>query len=136
MLDSVLKVFGGEFDVVSFLQNHPLPFEVEPYQKGEPDLLGSPNLESGFDALISETLNPEAHLDEIRTFLQSNETLFLKLKSLGLNCVIDIGSAVGMTNQFTRSLHIPVDLLGLCYKLNISIEFSAYPSQDEYDHIH
>jgi len=135
MLDSVLKVFAGEFDVNSFLQSHQLPFEAEAYIKGEPDLLGSPNLESGFDALLSETPNSEQHMNEIKLFLQSNESLFRDLKQLGVNCVIDIASTVSLNNQFTQAVHIPIDLLGLCYKLNISVEFSAYPDQNE-QHVH
>ncbi|MDF1587663.1 MAG: hypothetical protein P1P93_00660 [Gammaproteobacteria bacterium] len=136
MIDSVLNVFGENFDVESFLQNHPLPFDAEPYIKGEPDLFGSPNLESGFDALISETATPDQHIKELCAFLQRNEALFLTLKQLGATCVIDIGSAVDLNKQFTQSLHIPVDLLGLCYSLNVSIEFSPYPDQDLQQQIH
>lgn len=136
MIDSVLKVFGEKFDVESFLQNHPLSFDAEPYIKGEPDLLGSPNLESGFDALVSETATPDEHMKELCAFLQRNKALFLTLKELGATCVIDIGSVVYLDKQFTQSLHIPVDLLGLCYSLNVSIEFSPYPNQDLQEQIH
>lgn len=135
MLDSVLKVFGESFDVVSFLQNHSVAFDTEPYIKGEPDILGSPNLESGFDALISENPDHDQHLDEIKSFLQSNEAVFLSLKQVGVSCVIDIGTAVDLNNQFTQSLHLPVDLLGLCHTLNVSIEFSPYPDQEQQEHI-
>ena len=56
MLDSVLRVFGKDFDVDAFLKQYPLSIPAEPYSKGEPDLLGNPNIDSGFDALVSENV--------------------------------------------------------------------------------
>lgn len=128
MLDSVLRVFGKDFDVEAFLQKHPISIPTEPYSKGEPDLLGNPNIDSGFDALISESLEPEENLAHIRLFLESSEAPFTALKEMGMTCIIDIGCTVDTQEQCAQSINIPVEVMALCCSLNISIEFSAYSS--------
>jgi hypothetical protein len=129
MLDSVLRVFGGEFDVESFLSKNALDIEVDSFIKGMPDLLGSPNLESGFDALISENTEPEQHLIEVQHFLEAHKAKWLNLKQQGVKCVLDIGCSLGIHDEFAQGLTLSSEFLGLCHELHISIEFSIYPSQ-------
>ncbi len=128
MLDAVLRVLGDEFDVGAFLQKHPLSVQVQPFLKGEPDILGNPNSDSGFDAIVSETENPTDNLIEVHTFLTRNEPFFTELKSLDVSCVIDIGCGVDAANEFSPSVHLTTEMLGLCHMLNVSIEFSPYPN--------
>ena len=130
MLDSVLRVFGEDFDVKSFLQHNKLTVPVDSYNIGEPDILGSPNSDSGFDALLSENGNIVEHLNELRLFLKNNSNIFSILKKTGASCIIDLSSSVASDDPFTQSIHLPVDFLGLCFELNISIEISNYPSGD------
>lgn len=128
MLDAVLRVFGNEFDVGTFLQKNSVSVQVQPFLKGEPDILGNPNSDSGFDAIISERENPTENMAEVQAFLTKNEPLFTELKSLKVSCIIDIGCGVDAANEFSPSVHLSTELLGLCHMLNVSIEFSAYPN--------
>lgn len=128
MLDSVLRVFGKDFDVDAFLKQYPLSIPAEPYSKGEPDLLGNPNIDSGFDALVSERIEPEENLAHVRVFLESSTEAFEALKAMGMTCIIDIGCTVDAQEQCAQSINIPVDIMALCCQLNVSIEFSAYSS--------
>lgn len=130
MLDSVLRVFGEDFDVKSFLQHNKLSVPVDSYNKGEPDILGSPNSDSGFDALLSENGNIVENLNELRLFLKNNSNIFSILKETGVSCIIDLCSSVASDDPLTQSIHLPVDFLGLCFELNISMELSSYPSDD------
>jgi hypothetical protein len=129
LLDSVLRVFSSQFDVDDFLNTSPINVPVQIFRKGEPDLFGSPNLESGFDALLSEEVDPALHIAEIQTFLSTHPALFAQLNELNVSCVLDLGWTVGNDGQFTQALMLSVDFLGLCHQLNIAIEFAAYPEQ-------
>ncbi len=129
MLDSVLRVFGSEFDVESFLKSNSLNIEVDSYIKGMPDLLGSPNLDSGFDALISENTDPEQHLVEVQRFLETHQSKWQELQQQGVNFVLDIGCSLGIHDEFAQGLTLSTEFLGLCHQLKMSIEFSIYPSQ-------
>lgn len=131
MMDTVLKVFADNFDVVSFLEKNTLSFDIEPYIKGEPDLLGSPNLESGFDAIISENPDNLDHIADIAKFIDDYTSLFDQLSALGVTCVLDIGYGVNPNNQFTQSLQLPIELMALCVIHKLSIEFSPYLEQEE-----
>ncbi len=131
MIDSVLRVYGEEFDVDSFLVNNSLTIPFESYRKGDDDILGNPNMESGFDALLSENESVVDHLAEVRNFLSSNQSLFDQLQSKGAKCIIDLGFTVGGAGQLTQSIPLPVELLGICHQLQVAIEVSAYPSSDE-----
>ncbi len=122
MLDSVLRVFGEEFDVDSFLNEYPIQAHTESFRKGEPDLLGNPNSESGFDALLSENENPAENLREIQKFIENHENTLSHLKKSGVNCIVDIGFTVGSSDQFTQSICVPPELLGIFHRFNISIE--------------
>ncbi len=127
MLDSVLRVFGEEFEVESFLKAHALSVPVETYKKGEEDILGNANVESGFDAFISENIDITEQLKDVRLFLEVNAALLNVLKNIEVDCVIDIGCTVG-EEQSSPSIRIPADLLGLCHELNVAIEVSLYAS--------
>lgn len=130
MLDSVLRVFGEEFDVESFLQQHKLSVPIESYKKGAPDILGNPNSDSGFDALLSENENTTEHLHELSLFLKNNKLILSALNNDDVNCIIDLSCSAASDDQLSKSIHLPVGFLGACHELNISIEFSTYPSID------
>jgi len=133
MFDSVLKVCAESFDVDSFLELHRLTVPYEAYRKGENDILGNPNLESGFDALISEHENIDEHLAEIGAFLKINEELFSELKNAAVSSILDIGFAVASDGEYAPSIRLPAELLGTLYRLDISVEISAYPSANQND---
>lgn len=129
MIDSVLRVFSDDFDVEQFLTQTSLSVPYQSYIKGQADLLGSPNLESGFDALISEAEDVADHIADIHQFINTNKALFIQLQQLKVSCVLDIGWTVAANDQFTQAVSLSTELLGLCHDCAISIEFSAYPEQ-------
>jgi hypothetical protein len=131
MFDSVLRVSAEEFDVNSFLKNYTLAVPFETYQKGESDILGNPNSESGFDALISESENLDEHLSEIGEFLKVNQALLVELKGEGVVTILDIGFTVESNGELAPSIRLPADLLGMLHRLDVSVEVSAYPSENQ-----
>ena len=131
MFDSVLRVYGENFDVDSFLASHALSVPLEIFRQGENDILGNPNPDSGFDALISENDDVAAHLDEVRIFFASNAEFLSKLKDDNITVVLDLGFTVGSDEQFAPSVKLPAQLLGLLHGFNISVEISAYPGSHQ-----
>lgn len=127
MIDAVLRVFGEEFDVGAFLQKNPLSVQVEPFLKGEPDILGNPNSESGFDAILSEKQNTLENLKEIQDFLLNNKPIFNALKHQEAFCIIDIASGISAEQEASQSILLMPEFLRLCSSLNVSIELSTYP---------
>ncbi len=107
MLDSVLRVYGKEFDVDSFLNEYPIPTVNGVYHKGEMSLRKKVHEYSGFGVLLSENLNSPKNILEIHAFIQKNEAAFAYLKNLGVNSEIDIGCTVGTKDQFTKSVIAP-----------------------------
>lgn len=126
MIDAVLRVFGEKFDVDVFLQKHPLSVQVEPFFKGSPDILGNPNNESGFDAILSEKQNPLENLKEIQDFLLNHQSMFDALNNQEVFCIIDIASGVSMDQETPQSILLMPEFLSLCSSLNVSIELSTY----------
>ncbi len=131
MFDTVLRVFADDFDVESFLASVDLGVPSEAFKKGENDVLGNPNPDSGFDALVSENEDLVAHLDEIRVFLAKNVQPLTSLKAKQVTAILDMGFTVGADEQFTQSIKLPADLLGELHQLNISVEISAYPGSQQ-----
>lgn len=128
MFDTVLRISAEDFDVDSFLASVDFGVPVEAFKKGENDILGNPNPDSGFDALISENEDLVAHLDDIRLFLEANTRALLILKQKQASAILDMGFTVGADEQFAQSLKLPVELLGTLHELNVSVEISAYPA--------
>jgi len=131
MFDSVLRVSSEKFDVNSFLERYTLAVPFETYRKGENDILGHPNSESGFDALISENESLDEHLAEVDAFLKDNETILLELKGEGIISILDFGFTVESNGELAPSIRLPVELLGTLHRLDVSVEISAYPSENE-----
>ncbi len=131
MFDSVLRVSAEEFDVNSFLERYTLAVHFEAYSKGENDILGNTNSESGFDALISENENLDEHLVEVDAFLRANEALLLELKSEAIISILDLGFTVESNGELSPSIRLPAELLGTLHRLDVSVEISAYPSENQ-----
>jgi hypothetical protein len=130
MIDTVLRVFGGQYDVNALLAEFCQGLQAESFIQGEPDLFGNPNVDSGFDVLVSENPAPESNVNDIRFFLKNNSILFGKLKVAGATCIIDVAYSVAGTDQDAPSLCLPVDVLGLCYERNVAVELTVFPAMD------
>ncbi len=128
MIDTVLRVFGGQYDVNALLAEFGQGLQAEAFIQGEPDLFGNPNIDSGFDALVSENPAPESNVNEIRLFLENHSPLFDFLKTAGATCIIDVAYSVASTDQDAPSLCLPIDVLGLCYQRNVAVELSVFPA--------
>jgi hypothetical protein len=127
MLDIVLRVYGEAFDVDSFFDQYQNLVASDSYKKGEPDLLGNPSDFSGFDVIIAENETQQICLQKVQYFLEQyqQELHFLNINMV--HCVLDIDATVKATDEMPTSLSLTSDLLGKLQKLNIAIEFSAYP---------
>jgi len=127
MLDSVLRVYGEDFDVDSFLAQYAELEVAGAFRKGEQDMLGNPNEFSGFDVIVAENETKENCLQKVQQFLEVHELPLTFLKANTVQCVLDIDATVKATDEMPASLSLSPELLGGLHHLNIAIEFSAYP---------
>jgi len=131
MIDSIWHINAKNFDVAAFVEKFKLQNLTQTYIEGELGKQGKVNETSGFSVLVSENLNSSQNIQEIESFILNNAEAFLHLKRLDIGSFIDIGCTVGTSDQFTKSINVPVGLLGLLFKYEIELEFSAYPASDQ-----
>ena len=127
MLDSVLRVYGEQFDVDLFVKQYQDLVVSDSFKKGEKDMLGNPNPFSGFDVIVAESETAENCLQKIQQFLEVYQQALSFLNANGVSCVLDIDVTVGSADEMPAPLNLPSQLLGDIHNLNIAIEFSAYP---------
>lgn len=127
MLDMVLRVYGGQFDVDQFINQYQGLVISDSFRLGEHDMLGNPSEFSGFDVIVAESETKENCLEKIQQFLKMHEQAFSFLKANAVNCILDIDATVKANDDMPTSLNVSAQLMGELYKLNIAIEFSAYP---------
>lgn len=131
MLDTIWRVMELDFDAKKFLENHHVKNVENIFIQGEERLLGKINEKSGFNVLVSENLNPKENTIEIQNFVTKNEKVFLYLQQQGISNLFDIACTVGSSGQYTKSISVNSNLLGLLSKYSIDLNFSAYPASDE-----
>jgi hypothetical protein len=127
MLDIVLRAYGEQFDVDSFVNQYPDLAIADAFKQGEPDMLGHPCAFSGFDVIVAENETAESCLQNMQQFVEKYQQAFSDLKANKVHCVFDIDATVVAGEAMPPSLLLPPDLLGVLHKLNIAIEFTAYP---------
>jgi hypothetical protein len=130
MLDIVLRVYGEEFDVSLFLSHYSDLNVSDSFKKGEHDMVGNPSDFSGFDVIVAEDQTKEVCLQKIKQFLESHQQALSFLKVNTINCVLDIDATVKAADEMPTSLNLSPGLLGDLHRLNIAIEYSAYPYID------
>lgn len=130
MLDIVLRAYGEQFDVSLFLDNYSDLIVSDSFKKGEHDMFGNPSDFSGFDVIVAENQTKEECLQQIQQFLGKHQQVLGFLKANTVNCVLDIDATVKATDEMPTSLNLSPALLGDLYRLNIAIEYSAYPHKD------
>lgn len=127
MLDIVLRAYGEQFDVDSFIKQYPGLAVADAFKEGEPDMLGHPSPFSGFDVIVAENETPEICLQNIQQCVEKHQRAFSSLKDNHVHCVFDIDATVVEGEAIPASLILPPELFGILHKLNIAIEFTAYP---------
>ena len=127
MLDVILRVYGEEFDMASFLSQHQNLIVADSFNKGEHDMFGNPNPFSGFDVIVAESETAENCIQRIQQFLEMKQQALNFLKANEVTCVLDIDVTIGSVDEMPTPLNLSPQLLGDLHQLNIAIEFSAYP---------
>lgn len=127
MLDTVLRVYSEQFDVNLFVNHYQNLVISDVFKKGEPDMFGNPNTYSGFDVIVAENESSEACIERIQQFLDIHQQAFSFLKANNVTCVLDLDVTVTTSDEMPTPLNLPAELLGTLNKLNIAIEFTAYP---------
>ncbi len=127
MLDIVLRAYGEQFDVESFINQYPDLAIADAFKAGEPDMLGHPSVFSGFDVIVAENETPEICLQNIQQCVEKYQQAFSSLKDYHVHCVFDIDATVVEGEAIPASLILPPELFGKLHQLNIAIEFTAYP---------
>jgi hypothetical protein len=128
MLDAVLRIYGHNFDVDPFLENHPELESSGTFKKGELDMFGNPNEFSGCDVVVAEQRDAETCLYSLHQLLLDHQDTFIELKEKGMQSILDVDVTVEGDEQMPDSFVLPVEVLGALAALNIAVEFSAYPS--------
>ena len=131
MLDTILRISARNFDVLEFIDRHQIQDAEGVFLQGELDRRGRSHTESGFYVLVSDNLISKQNVAEIEAFILKNKDMLMDLKSMGITSTFDVGCTVGTTDQFTKSINIPSDILGLMNIYAISLGFSAYPAYDD-----
>ena len=126
----VLRIYGEQFDVALFCNKYPEMAISTLFKKGELDILGNSNEFSGFDVIISENETVMNGLQKTKQFLDLQEQAFTFLKNSGVNCFLDLDVTVGPVGEMPAPLNLSAEFLGVLHHYNISIEFSAYPSNE------
>ncbi len=127
MLDIVLRVYGEQFDVDAFVNQYPDLAVADSFKQGEPDMLGHPSPFSGFDVIVAENETEENCLQNMQQFVEKHQQAFNYLKAQDTHCVFDVDATVIAHEEMPTSLLLPPNLFGVLHKLNIAIEFTAYP---------
>ena len=130
MLDMVLRIYGDQFDVALFCNKYPEMAISDLFKKGELDILGNPNEFSGFDVILSENETVINGLKKTKQFLDGQEQAFTFLKHNEVNCFLDLDVTVGRAGEMPAPLNLSAEFLGILHRYNISVEFSAYPSNE------
>jgi len=127
MLDIILRVYGEAFDVGLFLNEYQSLVVTDSFNKGDLDMIGNPNAFSGFDVIVAENETEENCLQNMQQFVEKHQQAFSNLKAQNTHCVFDVDATVLADEEVPSSLLLPPGLLGALHKLNIAIEFTAYP---------
>ncbi|MCU0727139.1 MAG: hypothetical protein MUE73_15360 [Planctomycetes bacterium] len=128
MLLVTWRVSGKEFDVDSFVAE----FALEPYvvfRAGEARSRGRGlHTESGFNHPVGRDDDDLDHaLEDMRVFLRERRTVLEAIVQRGAASSLAVGFTVGDDQHFTRSVHIPPDLLREMALADVELEVSAYP---------
>ena len=127
MLDMVLRVYGEQFDVDQFINQYQGLAISESFRGGEHDMLGNPSEFSGFDVIVAESERKENCLEKIQQFLEIHIQALSFLKANAVHCILDIDATVKASDDMPTSFNVSPQLMGELHKLNIALEFSAYP---------
>ncbi len=130
MFDAVLRVYGEQFEVSPYLEQHTELLISESYQQGELDIFGSPNAFSGFDVIVAENADAGECQQQLKAFLQQQQDMLSQLQQEGIHCALDIDVTISDGELSPESLSLPADLLATMAALSIAIEISAYPEID------
>ena len=133
MLDTVWRLSKKDFGVDDFLNKFYLTELAVVFHQGERKSQTRVHDKSGFNIAVSGKLNSAENVKEINEFVIKYKEAFDYLVNQNINSVLDIGCTVGTVDQFTKSVNVPFELLGILNKLNVSLVFSAYPASDEED---
>ena len=130
MLDMVLRIYGEEFDVALFCNKYPEMAISNLFKKGELDILGNPTEFSGFDVILVENETVINGLQKTKQFFDVQEKAFTFLKHNEVNCFLDLDVTVGPAGEMPAPVNLSAEFLGILHHCNISVEFSAYPSNE------
>ncbi len=95
---------------------------------GETDRRGRCANESGFNLSVADVESSAELGANIRTFLHQHSSLLRQLVDAGASLVLDIGVTVGSDDHYTASVSIEKEDLSSLAALEITLQFSAYPS--------
>ncbi len=126
-MDTVLRVYGEQFDVDVFLNQYPDLLVSDAFKKGEPDMLGNPSEFSGFDMIVAENETGPICIEKIQRLLTKYQSAFDFLKTNAMHVVLDLDVTVKADDDMPQSFNLPALLMGELHEGNIAIEFSAYP---------
>ena len=131
MLDTVWRLGEKDFDVDDFVNRFYLKEMAVVFHQGERKSRGKIREKPGFNISISENLDSVENVNEINEFIIRHKEAFDYLLRLNIPSELDIGCTVGTAEQFTKSVNVPSELLGVLSQLKVSLGFSAYPASDE-----
>lgn len=135
MIDTVLRVSGGNFDVKKAVRNTELKV-FSSWEKGERSKATKRlRKTSGLNSKVcsSEEFSKELfvkHQKNVVVFIKKHKTALEHLRKLGANSMeIDIGVMVG--EEFMLSASFEQELLKVLLKENITLNLTIYPNSED-----
>jgi hypothetical protein len=123
---AVLRVFSEALrttDVVRILGAEP----DATWQKG------GKSSDSGANFCVSDAESMDQLVADIREFVGNRRSELAEIAGLNTTLELDIGIAVGSSDQYTATLPFEASDLKLLADSGIRLVFSAYPTSDEAD---
>jgi hypothetical protein len=130
MFVAVWRVGAPSFQVDSFVKEFRLkPSKV--FHEGETSVKGPASRLSGFNLALADTESLAELQAQISTFLDQYKKPIRALSKLQIESTLDIGMTVGGECHYTSSISFSPSLLGELASLNMHLEVSAYPSEED-----
>lgn len=130
MIDSIFHATSPEVEVApAFEAAGMVPLST--WAKGDRRAGGRVHTRHGCSLCISEADDWPVHLREILRFLESHSAFLRRLRDLGAELSVDIGTTIGSSRHFSRSLRFPPSALQQLAEAGIEVSISAYPCAED-----
>ena len=131
MLDTVWRLAEKDFDIDAFIGKYPFQEVAIVFRRGERRRNGVVYEKSGCNIIVSEQIDSNEHVKEIQEFLARYKEAFIELHRKKIVSRLDVGFALGNSDQIMKFINIPSEILGTLSSLGMDLEFSTYAVTDE-----